>query len=503
MLRFARGHNRQAPEASNDSLLEDIEWLRRAGPWFDRRGGADHVWIFPSGRGASMFPGWRDHIAAGLFLSPEGDTRTGLIQPGGKDIVIPGYRDISHITNALRLRGPETSSVARPTLIFFRGSTTSSRPGEANYSEGVRQRLASAVHRFVPPPHLSRALRTVPEQDRTIFSTEMVPLTQYLREMSLSDFCLVPMGSSSWTLRLYDALFLGCVPVVLSDHIALPFQERIDWSKLVIKWPQSEAERLPSFLLGVSEKQLQVKRRAILAARHHFAWSCPEGGAFAQLVSSLEARKQALLNAAGEGQGWVSTSVRYLSFSTGVAQHPSAWLAHPPSADGQDRFWVDAPGDVQATFDRTDGCTANSGSTARPTPEHVGGAQYDVVTAFSGKPNCVLRAALRSLEVPLRPRKVHLILDACYGIEAELSMFNVHCVELDSALSVVLDPMKTIRKGMAIPAERAHWLEQQLAKLAVATHAEVSETVYVWDGDTIALGDMLPARMPDGRFPLL
>lgn len=125
------------------------------------------------------------------------------------------------------------------------------------------------------------------------------------------------------------------------------------------------------------------------------------------------------------------------------------------------------------------------------------------MTVFSGKPNCVLRAALRSLEVPLRPRKVHLILDACYGIEAELSMFNVHCVELDSALSVVLDPMKTIRKGMAIPAERAHWLEQQLAKLAVATHAEVSETVYVWDGDTIALGDMLPARMPDGRFPLL
>ena len=37
----------------------------------------------------------------------------------------------------------------------------------------------------------------------------------------------------------------------------------------------------------------------------------------------------------------------------------------------------------------------------------------------------------------------------------------------------------------------------------MATQEEVSQTLYVWDGDTIALGDLLPARMPDGRFPLL
>jgi len=462
MLGFTGHRKSGAPERTNDLYLEDIEWLRRAGPWFDRRGGADHVWIFPSGRVTSIFPDWRAQIGAGLFLTPEGDARTGLVQPHDKDIVIPGYRNTSHITEALLARGPETDSAARPTLIFFRGSTTSGRPGEANYSEGVRQRLKGALDRFVPPAHLNptRAMPSMPrlagpEQEFTIFSTDTVPLQQYLREMSLSDFCLVPMGSTSWTLRLYDALFLGCVPVVLSDHIALPFEERIDWSKLVIKWPQADAERLPSFLLSLSQEHIRAKRHAIFAARHHFAWSCPEGGAFAQLVASLGARKQALHSTewtfdwTGLGQ---DLAERWLH----VTETLLAKQAQKPAV-GQGNFWVDTPGDVHALFRKTDGCT---GDHAPPqltsTSEDIllGGAQYDVVTVFRGKPNCVLRAALLSLEerLPVPPRKVHLVIDSCDGVEAGVSMHRVRCIELASAL-----PGFPRRALDAIPSERKSW----------------------------------------------
>ena len=41
MLGFTGHRKSGAPERTNDLYLEDIEWLRRAGPWFDRRGGAD------------------------------------------------------------------------------------------------------------------------------------------------------------------------------------------------------------------------------------------------------------------------------------------------------------------------------------------------------------------------------------------------------------------------------------------------------------------------------
>ena len=81
------------------------------------------------------------------------------MQPHDKDIVIPGYRNTSHITEALLARGPETDSAARPTLIFFRGSTTSSRPGEANYSEGERvqgRRLPELLHLLRCPRPIGR-----------------------------------------------------------------------------------------------------------------------------------------------------------------------------------------------------------------------------------------------------------------------------------------------------------------------------------------------------------
>ena len=34
-----------------------------------------------------------------------------------------------------------------------------------------------------------------------------------------SHFCLVPMGTSSWTNHLYEAFFAGCIPVILSTSM--------------------------------------------------------------------------------------------------------------------------------------------------------------------------------------------------------------------------------------------------------------------------------------------
>ena len=326
---------------------------------------------------------------------------------------------------------------------------------------------------FEPPKHLRQLLLLGAPlvragQERIIFSTEMVPLPQYLKEMSLSDFCLVPMGSTSWTLGLYDALFLGCVPVILSDHIALPFEERIDWSKLAIKWPQADAERLPSFLLGLSQEQIRVKRRAILAARHNFAWSCNEGGAFAQLVASLVVRKQALTALLGQfltefpevhyddpttvGREDDHEGMReggdLLSLDEGIEQYVA--VADPPPVA---TFWVDKPGDVQMLLNTTNGC-ARAMQKKKEAPEHslMGSAQYDVVAVFR-ELNCVLRAALRSLEERLTPPKVHLILDSCDGIEKIRSEFPaVRCVELASAL-----PSIPAEAMAAIPPERKSW----------------------------------------------
>jgi len=57
--------------------------------------------------------------------------------------------------------------------------------------------------------------------------------------MGNARFCFVPKGKSAWSLRFYEALFANCVPVVLSDHWELPYEEFLDVPKFVIKWPMA------------------------------------------------------------------------------------------------------------------------------------------------------------------------------------------------------------------------------------------------------------------------
>ena len=59
----------------------------------------------------------------------------------------------------------------------------------------------------------------------------------YEELMGSACFCLVPRGQSAWTRRAFEAFFAGCVPVLLSDHVELPFETWIDYSKMTVKWP--------------------------------------------------------------------------------------------------------------------------------------------------------------------------------------------------------------------------------------------------------------------------
>lgn len=244
---------------TGEEYVAVVEWLRAQGPWFEREGGADHIWIFPSGRGASIFPQWRQHIPHAIFLTPEGDTRSGHVEPRHKDVVIPGYRNTSAMDAALLARvanegAAGEGAVMRPTMLFFRGSFTSERPGEEHFSEGVRLAMQETLAAFRMPRHLAlarsqaaaAAMATAAAGGRrrlpaVIYSNASVGSGQYHAEMAASDFCLAPMGSTSWTLRLYDALLLGCIPILLSDHVALPWAGRVEWRALVLKWPQAEA----------------------------------------------------------------------------------------------------------------------------------------------------------------------------------------------------------------------------------------------------------------------
>jgi hypothetical protein len=82
--------------------------------------------------------------------------------------------------------------------------------------------------------------------------------------MHSSKFCLHPAGDTPSACRLFDALVSLCVPVIVSDHIELPFEDVIDYSNISIFVDTSKAVQ-PGFLTSMlrrvsSERILEYQR---------------------------------------------------------------------------------------------------------------------------------------------------------------------------------------------------------------------------------------------------
>ena len=70
----------------------------------------------------------------------------------------------------------------------------------------------------------------------------------YKKYLILSKFSLCPSGTGSNSIRLWESLHFGCIPVILSDTINLP-NLPIDYSDCFIFWKECDIEKLYDYLL--------------------------------------------------------------------------------------------------------------------------------------------------------------------------------------------------------------------------------------------------------------
>ena len=87
--------------------------------------------------------------------------------------------------------------------------------------------------------------------------------SRYFEVLSQTKFVLAPKGTGLSSIRQYEAMACGCVPVVLADNLRQPMG--IDWEKCIVQVPESEVERIPALLKELEPRFPEMSRSAMEA----------------------------------------------------------------------------------------------------------------------------------------------------------------------------------------------------------------------------------------------
>jgi Exostosin family len=148
-----------------------------------------------------------------------------------------------------------------------------------NYPRDIFASFSGAVqHPYLPPSHIRGGrlseLRKIdpnfligtPDELNNAFGRKI----SFHELMSRSVFTLCPAGYGRWTFRLIEALLCGSIPVIISDGYVLPFADKINWDKYVIRVPEIELANLPILLKSIPQEQIGQMLKNILDSNNLF-----------------------------------------------------------------------------------------------------------------------------------------------------------------------------------------------------------------------------------------
>jgi hypothetical protein len=100
---------------------------------------------------------------------------------------------------------------------------------------------------------------------------------EYQDVLSRSRFSLCPRGTGPSTIRFWESLQAGAIPVLIGTDMWLP--EEFDWSSCVVIIQEKEVRQIPDILRRISTDQEKLMRQSCIEAYQKFSGS--------NLVSSI------------------------------------------------------------------------------------------------------------------------------------------------------------------------------------------------------------------------
>ncbi|KAM5557946.1 hypothetical protein ABKV19_024994 [Rosa sericea] len=197
---------------------EALKWITDQPAW-NRSGGRDHIipvhhpWSFKS---------VRRFVKNAIWLLPDMDSTGNWYKPGQvyleKDLILPYVANV----DLCDARCVSETQSRRTTLLFFRGRLKRNAGGK------IRAKLVA---------ELSGA-EGVSIEEGTAGEGGKAAAQNGMRK---SIFCLNPAGDTPSSARLFDAIVSGCIPVIVSDELELPFEGILDYRKIALFVSSSDA----------------------------------------------------------------------------------------------------------------------------------------------------------------------------------------------------------------------------------------------------------------------
>jgi hypothetical protein len=90
-----------------------------------------------------------------------------------------------------------------------------------------------------------------------------------------SKYCLCPSGYEVASPRVVEAIYTGCVPVLISDHYVPPFSDVLNWKAFSVEVSVEDIPKLKDILMSISPTQYIRMQRRVGQIRRHFEVHSP------------------------------------------------------------------------------------------------------------------------------------------------------------------------------------------------------------------------------------
>ncbi|GAU30592.1 hypothetical protein TSUD_392830 [Trifolium subterraneum] len=113
-------------------------------------------------------------------------------------------------------------------------------------------------------------------KDQDIMVQKYLPKgVSYYEMLRKSKYCLCPSGYEVASPRVVEAIYTGCVPVLISDHYVPPFSDVLNWKAFSVEVSVEDIPKLKDILMSISPTQYIRMQRRVGQIRRHFEVHSP------------------------------------------------------------------------------------------------------------------------------------------------------------------------------------------------------------------------------------